>query len=199
VRNAISFVCGTALASCAQPSAHDDERSNNPAPEIAVSVERCGLNLNKVTFVETKKERYLTFERHPVLNKSGMACLAKVLVSAEYGLRTGDKAFDRSYTSAWQSEHSIYVRNLASEWVATNKPSLVIPLFSGVEGDLPGFVAGVERLCDAPTGTALVTDPSNVYLPWLQEPADEANCIFYVLAASNLNEHGIEVGLGGVP
>ncbi len=103
------------------------------------------------------------------------------------------------YTSAWQSEHKSYVRNLASEWIATNKSSLVIPQFSGVEGDLPGFVAAVERLCDAPTGTALVNDPSNVYLPWPQEPVDEANCLFNVLAASNLNEHGIEVSWGGVP
>ncbi len=107
--------------------------------------------------------------------------------------------FSESYNNAWQKEHSIYERRLAMEWLATNKPGLKVPKFSGAQADLNAFVAEVERLCNAPKGTAEVTDTSDVYLPWPQEPADEANCLYNVLTASNLNENGIEVEWGGVP
>lgn len=195
VRSILPFVFGTAvtLSGCGPATARDDERSMIPSQEIAESVERCGLDLSKVTFVETDSERYLTFERHPVLNNSEMNCLARVLISAEYGLRTDDDAFDWAYSEAWESENSIYFRNLAREWIATNRPSLVVPRFSGEEGDLPDFVAAVERLCNAPPGSALVTDPARVSFPWLYEPSDEADCVFAVLMISNLNEHGIDV------
>jgi len=172
---------------------------DDSASEIAMAVQQCGLDIDKVTFVETKLEQYLTFEWHPVLNKTEMDCLAQVLVSEEYGLRTRDDAFSRRYTTAWQQKHALHVQKLANEWIATNMPSLVVPEFNRRESSLLDFVSEVERLCAAPKGTALVIDASEVYLPWPQEPANEANCTFTVLRASNLHEHGTKVVWGGVP
>ena len=94
-----------------------------------------------------------------------------------------------------------YIRlgELANELLSTNRPELVVPQFSGAQDDLHDFVAAAERRCAAPKGIAVVTDPTTIYLPWPQQPADEAGCLFAVLTASDLNEHGIEVVWGGVP
>lgn len=201
MRLSISILLVTALcvASCARSPVHDDGSIDETASELAATVQQCGLDLDEVTFVDTETEQYLTFERHPLLSESEFECLARVLLIAEYGLRTRDEAFGREYTRVWRRQHALHVRELANEWVAQNKPSLVVPQLNGMEDDLPDFVAEVEQLCGAPKGTALVTSPSDVYLPWPQEPANEANCLFTVLTASNLHEHGIDVIWGGVP
>lgn len=195
----VLVVVALSVASCACAPIQEGRAANDTAPEIAAEVQQCGLNIDNVTFVTTTTEQYLTFERHPALSDTEFECLAKALVTGEYGLRTRDEAFSRRYGRAWKNQHALHVRKLANEWIAANMASIVVPEFSGVEGNLADFVAEVERICDAPQGTASVTGPSHVYLPWPQEPANEANCLFTVLRASNLHEHGIDVGWGGVP
>lgn len=194
-----------ALSSCSQPLLPDvpGEKASSLSRELAGSLERCGLDLTKASFFEGeaghRQYRYIRLGEHPVLNEPQMDCLAGVLVPAEIGLRTDDDAFDDSYASAWQKEQSIYERKLANELLSTNRPELVVPQFSGAQDDLHDFVAAAERMCEAPKGIAVVTDPTTIYLPWPQQPADEAGCLFAVLTASDLNEHGIEVVWGGVP
>lgn len=195
----ILSVMALCAASCSRSPVHEDGAINDTAPGLAASVQQCGLDMDKVTFVETELEQFLTFERHSLLSESEFECLAQVLVTADYGLRTRDEAFSQEYTRAWNGQHALYVRKLANEWIAENKPSVVVPELDGGEDDLPDFVAEVEQLCGAPKGTALVTGPLEVYLPWPQEPANEADCLFAVLSASNLHEHGIGVSWGGVP
>jgi len=176
-------IAALCVASCARSPAHDDIAINDTAPELAATVQQCGLDIDKVNFVETETQQYLTFERHSLLSDSEFECLAQVLVTSEYGLRTRDEAFSRKYTRAWKDKHALHVRKLAIEWIAENQPSIVVPELNGLEDDLPDFVAKVEQLCGAPKGTALVTSPLGVYLPWPQEPANEANCLFLVLRA----------------
>ncbi len=193
------------LASCAQPLLPDIplDKPSSPSPELAKGLERCGLDLGRASLFEGKagdrQYQYLRVGKHPVLSDPQMACLARLLVSAEIGLRTDDDAFTESYGNAWQKEHSIYERRLAKVWLAANRPSLRVPQFSGFPTDLNDFVAQMERLCNAPRDAAVVTDPTHVVLPWREGPADESDCLFTVLTASNLSEHGIKVVWGGVP
>jgi hypothetical protein len=199
VRISILLVTALSVASCASPPFEEDGAMNDTEPEIAKAAQQCGLDLGKVTFLQTEREQYLTFETHPVLSKSDMDCLAQVLVSADYGLRTDDYAFSLRYTKAWKEQNAIHFRKLANEWIKTNKPSLAVPRFSGVKAELSDFVATVVRLCKAPKGNALAVEQSYVYLPWLDEPTEEDECLVAVLIASNLHEHNIDVVSGGIP
>lgn len=128
-------------------------RDRNPVDPILLQLQKCGVELAKATLVERADEKYVTLKGHRQLGRQESACIAKVLVPADVGLRADNLSTDEFYTDAWEAVHRSSLAKRARDWLKQHRPNVKLVKYQPGQ-TLQDYVMSIEMACGAQSRTA---------------------------------------------
>lgn len=161
-----------------------------PVAPIMLELEKCGIDLDKASFVARSDQQYVALKGHDQLSLQESSCIAAVLVPAKVGLRADNAATDEHYREAWEAVHRDFLAQLARDWFTEHRPDVELPKYQRAQ-PLEGYLRALEKACGAPRGTVLTDTQHKARFIWFakENPGDpKTDCVDMAMSIGLENE-----------